>query len=333
MKLIILKTLTLIFLLSIVVSCKEDEDISISDQNNNQNNTSNQDDDKDDDNDGGNSSKEFEVGDVPNVIEKATIYALYTPSTSKWTLKKGYENKFDDVKKMLEIYRDVTAQNLVKVYLKDWYVYGGDNVGTLGFIQQDQDDYTKWKMAFYDQVYKNIDDQGHREFVYTSLHEFFHIYSLNFNQLADKDENDCNTLYHPEGCANTDAYIYDFHNKFWKDKEQPNPNQSLFQGTEEQRFVTIYAMTNHVEDIAESFIFFIFRERPTSTTLIRDQKIDFFYKYPEIVKLRDDIRKNFDKYNLEGDRLEGYTTKLDHNNHHHNHHAHNHVDDDVMFIR
>jgi hypothetical protein len=49
-----------------------------------------------------------------------------------------------------------------------------------------------------------------------------------------------------------------------------------------------YATTHPTEDIAESFAYFVFSPEPTGDS-IKDQKIAFFYEYPELVKLRQSI--------------------------------------------
>jgi len=47
-------------------------------------------------------------------------------------------------------------------------------------------------------------------------------------------------------------------------------------------------VTHPAEDIAESFTYFVFTPKPTGNS-IKEQKIAFFYEYPELVKLRSDI--------------------------------------------
>ena len=58
-----------------------------------------------------------------------------------------------------------------------------------------------------------------------------------------------------------------------------------------KQFVTSYAATNPDEDFAESFTVFVLTEKPTKST-IADQKILFFYDYPELVEIRDFMRNN-----------------------------------------
>ena len=55
--------------------------------------------------------------------------------------------------------------------------------------------------------------------------------------------------------------------------------------------MTEYAATNPSEDFAESFMVFVLKEKPIKST-ITDQKILFFYDFPELVEIRDFIRSN-----------------------------------------
>jgi hypothetical protein len=61
------------------------------------------------------------------------------------------------------------------------------------------------------------------------------------------------------------------------------------------QFVTDYAATNPHEDIAESWTEFIMRPRPTGTS-IADDKVQFFYEFPELVQLRSEIMHRVCEY-------------------------------------
>ena len=60
------------------------------------------------------------------------------------------------------------------------------------------------------------------------------------------------------------------------------------------RFHSDYAATNPGEDVAEVFSHFVMLNDIPAGKTIADQKIKLFYKYPELVILRDKIRKNMD---------------------------------------
>ena len=57
-------------------------------------------------------------------------------------------------------------------------------------------------------------------------------------------------------------------------------------------FVTPYAATDQAEDIAESFTNFVLRDKPTSNTTLKDQKVNFFYQFSELVNMRQQLRDN-----------------------------------------
>ena len=152
---------------------------------------------------------------------------------------------------------------------------------------------------------------------YTLIHEYAHLLTLGPDQVTPSaavfntpDDDDiyyaevsaCPDYFPGEGCSRSDSYINAFFNQYWADIHEEWQDINLiededayyealddFYYTYEDRFVTDYAVTNPEEDIAEAFTFFIFSSRPNSDT-IAEQKILFFYRYPELVQLRDEIR-------------------------------------------
>ena len=61
------------------------------------------------------------------------------------------------------------------------------------------------------------------------------------------------------------------------------------------QFISEYAATNPVEDIAESWTEFVMRPKPIGTS-IADKKVLFFYEYPELVQIRGEILQGVCKY-------------------------------------
>ena len=110
------------------------------------------------------------------------------------------------------------------------------------------------------------------------------------------------------GCMNSNSYINKFFQKFWvdiypsfkwywdfDDYDKFEDHNALFYKKYQMQFVTDYAATNPDEDFAESFMFFVMKEKPTKPTvnfIHSDQKILFFYDFPELVEMRNDIRSN-----------------------------------------
>jgi hypothetical protein len=108
-----------------------------------------------------------------------------------------------------------------------------------------------------------------------------------------------------DGCAKTNSYINQFYQRFWTDiisewdeiqyiesDDKYYEQMTLFYEVYEDRFVSEYASTNVDEDIAESWTAFVLLEKPRDTTFISNQKILFFYEYPELIEMRNHIRNN-----------------------------------------
>ncbi|KXJ98762.1 MAG: hypothetical protein UZ19_OD1000611 [Parcubacteria bacterium OLB19] len=65
----------------------------------------------------------------------------------------------------------------------------------------------------------------------------------------------------------------------------------------EDRFVNDYAVNDLIEDMAETFVYFVREDKPIGNT-IRDQKIRSFYQESNLVKIRTQIRENLKTINL-----------------------------------
>ena len=110
------------------------------------------------------------------------------------------------------------------------------------------------------------------------------------------------------GCMKNNSYMNKFFQKFWvdiypsfkwfyefDDNDKFLDHNALFYKKYETQFVTDYAASNPSEDFAESFTVFVLQEKPTKSTVSfihSDQKILFFYDFPELVEMRDFIRSN-----------------------------------------
>jgi hypothetical protein len=119
----------------------------------------------------------------------------------------------------------------------------------------------------------------------------------------------CPSYFTGMGCSHADSYINAFYNRFWENvNDEWQKVDALQYGTDDQtpyynglyafykehqdQFVDDYATTHPDEDIAESFAYFVFSPKPTGNS-IKEQKVAFFYKYPELVELRANILDSF----------------------------------------
>lgn len=128
-------------------------------------------------------------------------------------------------------------------------------------------------------------------FLETILHEYYHYVTLNNNQVKYTEVQTTRT-YNEEGMVSKEeSYINGFYHKFWKDilnEKQSIPDSEYFFYRHFDDFVTEYATTSPAEDICESFAYFVLYEKPKGNT-IAEQKMLFFYDYPEMVSLREEL--------------------------------------------
>jgi len=142
----------------------------------------------------------------------------------------------------------------------------------------------------------------------TFVHEFGHVITLNSTQ-TDISKRDPNKFYYTRECFREGSYILDFYNKFWKELNTESGASMYFEKPD--LFVDQYSSQNVNEDIAESFMLFVLSNRPTGNS-IAEQKIQFFYSYPELVKDRNSIRENFwyqETENLDNDNSNSGTIR------------------------
>ena len=158
-------------------------------------------------------------------------------------------------------------------------------------------------------------------------HEYGHILTLNDTQVYeigygyqdpmtrtefDSKRGQCSgNFFTGYECTAASSYLNQFGSRFWSeevyetwanafllyDKEEGTYDAALhdFYSKYPDQFVSEYAATNPVEDIAESWTEFVMRPKPTGTS-IADQKVQFFYEYTELVKIRREILQGVCKY-------------------------------------
>ncbi len=196
--------------------------------------------------------------------------------------------------------------------------------GTMAAVTQDQDDPTKWVLLIdIVDAYPDGNTMDKTDLTYSLIHEYGHVLTLGNEQipadtavfgttetteeqfaqlLVDQTKKCQPNFYLQEGCSKTNSYINKFFQAYWKTIYYELPqNQNVEDETKleeiannfyekyQSQFVTDYAATNPGEDIAESWTAFILKEKPTGNT-IADQKVQFFYNFPELVELRKVIR-------------------------------------------
>ena len=160
-----------------------------------------------------------------------------------------------------------------------------------------------------------LDAEDYYELTYTLLHEEGHLLTLNAEQvpvsksiynfpgnetIVKQEAEACQQYFTGEGCSQPASYLNQFFIRFWThlypeweqiEQEDRDTREVLlkdFYKTYRDQFLTDYAATSPMEDIAESWAFFILSPKPELTS-IANEKILFFYEYPELVALRTQI--------------------------------------------
>ncbi len=174
---------------------------------------------------------------------------------------------------------------------------GRDNV--LAFVEPIDSIGKDWRLAYDNQdvSFKNASSAQKKEILRTFIHEYSHIESLNESQVkygetkASKGE-----IKLEEGVLKKDSYLARFANKFWtKDMiaiaENQDPEEMpVLYYQKPSFFVSEYAASNFVEDFAESFAEFVLSDKKQGES-VASQKVNFFYDIPELVKLREHMRR------------------------------------------
>lgn len=174
---------------------------------------------------------------------------------------------------------------------------GVDN--TLAFVTLHESFPEKWIISIDPADFTNEKD---KEFIHTVIHEFAHIVFLNKMQVELESTDSCTNYSITEGCSKTDSYINAFYTRFWTDIIKDNPTALADEEVTDEddilefyekystQFVSEYAATNPVEDIAEIFVHFVLEKKPQIPATIAKQKIAFLHQFPELTQLRNKIR-------------------------------------------
>jgi hypothetical protein len=189
---------------------------------------------------------------------------------------------------------------------------GKDN--TLAAVTQTQSDPNDWALEI-----DILDINDTYNLTFTLIHEFGHLLTLNAEQvppsikvfnnpenedILESEINACPQYFPGEGCSKANSYINAWYNRFWVDIYDEwdeinyiDDDDAYYEALDnfyyqyEDQFLTDYAVTTPEEDIADSWAFFVLSPKPDGDT-IAEEKILFFYEYPELVQLRETILNN-----------------------------------------
>ncbi len=189
--------------------------------------------------------------------------------------------------------------------------YTDGKMNELASVEPTEYDPTKWMLNI---DIKDVDDPY--IFINTIVHEYGHLVTLNDSQIDTIEDtylatnnpdqyealqSSCPTYFTDFGCARQGSYLHDFYEQFWQGEIEdewltldPFNEWEVYDFFERyyDEFLHDYAATSIYEDITESWTFFVFSEKLYYPTEVWEEKVNFFYQYPELVQLRAEILKN-----------------------------------------
>lgn len=126
------------------------------------------------------------------------------------------------------------------------------------------------------------------------IHELGHLVSLGPGQVLPATDptvrDNCTTYLSVEGCAIEGGVFDRFVDEFWPAEFETDESAAEARyAASPSSFVTNYAASNPGEDLAETFVFFVYRLRPDGPTVAED-KIRLLWEFPELVELREALR-------------------------------------------
>lgn len=227
-------------------------------------------------------------------------------------------NTINDIPKIWTKINAILPAAYLKKYVKEFELITDGKEATLAGVKPIDESNKYWTLGV-DPIDIPVDNwQEKRDFLHTLIHEFGHILTLNNTQVESSDlqfQKDKTRYLTNEGLAKNDSYINQFVQQFWykddlilewdKIDRTRNQNKKLdrlynFYLINRTKFYTDYAAESPEEDIAESWYYFVIKVRPNGQ-LIKDQKLLFFYNFPELIQLRNEIRSSL-SFSLKNNR-------------------------------
>jgi hypothetical protein len=239
---------------------------------------------------------------------------LYVPSE--------YRKYQDDTASHLRIWKFYVAiiPSELRKLVNEFVIFTDGPSGDAGaWVRPSSTNPDDWQVGF------DLLDSDYPLFVADALvHETGHLLTLNTLQIPEDEDHyyfydsrtnnvlGCSQYAVYGKCSLPNSYINLFYQRFWKDvyKEWWETDQKAqdtktfeeylnvmeqFYDDHSELFIDSYAATNVEEDMAESFSFFVLNPQPSGNS-VSEQKVAFFYEFPELVEYRQQIIEGLCSY-------------------------------------
>ena len=204
-------------------------------------------------------------------------------------------------------------------WITQYVIFTDGSYNTLAWVDRVEfGDNSRWKLGV-----DVLDANNPLLLTTTVVHELGHLLTLNSDQIISEEGEGysvhqnadvCAQYMSDEGCTTPESYLNQFYQSFWVNLHEEwmetvyKPHASspeefrsfvqTFHDNHPGEFVSDYAATNIKEDMAESFETFLLSPMPNGDT-IADRKVLFFYYFPELVALRQQMIQNLCTYVIE----------------------------------
>ncbi len=265
----------------------------------------------------------FEIEDDDELSEviHTEDYDMYEDKyASRYVTESADERGINTVNEYWYVFSSLIPEEAREMLTEiSWYDTGEDALLAVGVAG---DDGTEASLLISD----NVGNYG-PSLKKTLIHEFAHMFTLDDTQMeidADlvysEDEeqweraaDECSTMFVNPGCLIENSYLYVFYEEFWEDVSdeyeaidwEDERSYEEFFFDHEERFYNSYQGTSVVEDIADSFSFFVMQpsEVAFDAEEIKDEKLAFFYEYDELVDVRTVILENLFELNKKDEQF------------------------------
>jgi hypothetical protein len=254
------------------------------------------------------------ISEVPMVTNDAfqseapvmiSTYTIKNGSIQISELGKDLDPYLQKIQKNSSVHKDIwkkVQQIFPKKYLEPFAEFqifsdgAGEMTGEVYRQKKDGGFSGKWVLAF--------DPKDNDDLAYSILHELGHAIIITDEKMEyDAQFYACQDEVIQKRSSARKEYLTAYKEQFWEpygddfwrignieDDAKKEREIQILSKKYVDFFLTEYSLTNPTEDFCETFAHFVLMEKPNSDDAVADQKILFFYDYPELVRLRDSLR-------------------------------------------
>lgn len=228
-------------------------------------------------------------------VEDAKVLAIFDVNEDRLSLISGEpdEKQQERAQELFAIFAQLVPsmwrEDLTKVEIYQHGSFGA-------YIAVDEENERKRVLGLDLEAFDGVQDI---DIMTLMIHEFAHLFSMDDEQMKDGI-----ACVDPNGdtidCSKPESYINQFNQQFWSNVDENwrdngskhHKDVEEFYRLNKENFINSYAVNDPYEDFAESFLSFVIENRPENEREVVEQKMLFFYQYPELVELRAELLDN-----------------------------------------